>query len=370
MLGIACVSYPVCAQTPLSERVLVIYNASGRDSLSVARYYMAQRGISEINRCRISVTSADSILYEEFEKRVKTPVRKCLETTGKQKILYIVLSYQTPYVVRIGERGFALDQFLADIWDEYSTPTGNGVKSAAHPYFANAGSQARIYAPFLSLADYRKQPGALNIYSVWRLDAPTSDLAKGLVYKALFAETHGLWGKGCFDRQLGRIEAVGDSGTGAGEWDIHRSAEFARAAGFDTTEDDHGAEFGTAPAPLQCTAAALYAGWYSLNHYNDAFTWTPGAIGFHLDSASAANPRGGPNWSANAVLKGITLTSGAVGEPYLEGLAHPDQVFLYLFRGANAGDALLRSTRWLKWMIINIGDPLYRPFAKPAIPGP
>jgi hypothetical protein len=32
--------------------------------------------------------------------------------------------------------------------------------------------------------------------------------------------------------------------------------------------------------------------------------------------------------------------------------------------GANVGDAFLRNTLWLKWMIINIGDPLYRPFAK------
>ena len=128
------------------------------------------------------------------------------------------------------------------------------------------------------------------------------------------------------------------------------------------TEDATPAEFGTAPAPLRCDGAALYAGWYSLGHYNDAFTWVPGAIGIHLDSASAADPRGGTNWSANAVLKGITITSGAVAEPYLEGLVHPDQVFLDLFQGANVGDAMLRSTRWLKWMILNIGDPLYRPF--------
>ena len=61
-------------------------------------------------------------------------------------------------------------------------------------------------------------------------------------------------------------------------------------------------------------------------------------------------------------MKGITITGGAVGEPYLEGLTHPDQVFLDLFLGANVGDALLRSTHLLKWMIVNIGDPLYRPF--------
>src|SRR5712664_3819735 len=63
-------------------------------------------------------------------------------------------------------------------------------------------------------------------------------------------------------------------------------------------------------------------------------------------------------------MKGITVTSGAVAEPFLEGLPHPDQILLYLFQGATVGDALLRSTRWLKWMILNIGDPLYRPFPK------
>jgi len=32
------------------------------------------------------------------------------------------------------------------------------------------------------------------------------------------------------------------------------------------------------------------------------------------------------------------------------------------------GDALLRSTRWLKWMVLNIGDPLYCPFPRGIAP--
>jgi hypothetical protein len=51
-----------------------------------------------------------------------------------------------------------------------------------------------------------------------------------------------------------------------------------------------------------------------------------------------------------------------MAEPFLEGLVHPDQIFLYLFQGANVGDAVVHSTRWLKWMILNLGDPLYTPF--------
>jgi uncharacterized protein (TIGR03790 family) len=282
---------------------------------------------------------------------------------GKQKVLYIVFSYLTPYTVSVQNRGFALDSFIADIWDEYSASRpGNEVQS--HGYFGEAQSQGNVYQPFVSLAAYRGLPRSSNIYSVWRLDAATAELAKGLVDKALVAEANGLSGKACFDLQFGSVDRLPDTGSASGDWDLHQAAVFARRAGFTVVEDDTTAEFGTAPAPPRCDGAALYAGWYSLGHYNDAFTWNPGAIGFHLDSASAQNPRGGPNWSANAVMKGITVTSGAAAEPYLAGLPHPDQVFLYLFQGANVGDAFLRSTRWLKWMILNIGDPLYRPFPK------
>lgn len=349
------------AEIPLEERVLVVYNSSVSESGAVAKYYMTQRKIPKNNTCRIAVTSTTAIGYDEFETRVKAPVRKCLESVGKQKILYIVFSFQTPYLLTVQGRIFSLDQAVADIWDEYS-PAAPADQGAAHPYFADAQSEGNVYLPFVPLATYRDQPRALNIYSVWRLDAANADLARGLVDKAILAETYGLSGKGCFDRQFGPIDRVADNASGSGDWDIHQAAEFAKRAGFTVIEDDQPAEFGAAPAPLRCNGAALYAGWYSLNHYNDAFTWTPGAIGFHLDSASAADPRGGTNWSGNAVIKGITITSGAVAEPFLQGLPHPDEVFLYVFHGANLGDALLRSTRWLKWMIVNIGDPLYRPF--------
>lgn len=200
------------------------------------------------------------------------------------------------------------------------------------------------------------------IYSVWRLDAANASLAKGLVDKAIWAEANGLAGQGCFDRNRGDVEEASDSGYTAAEWDLHRAADFVRQAGFEVTEDDQEAEFGTPPAPLRCDNAAFYSGWYSLNHYNDAFTWNPGAIGYHLDSASALDPRGGPNWSANALIHGITVTSGAVAEPYLEGLPQADGVFRNIFEGGNVGDAFLRNTPALKWMILNMGDPLYRPF--------
>jgi len=299
------------AQAPLNERVLVVYNANERDSRDVASYYMAKRAIPAANKCKIDVSSTDEIKQDEFDSNVKRPVRKCLEQIGKDNILYIVFSYKTPWLLEVGPQTYALDQFTADIWDGV-LPERPANMPDVQPYFGAAQSEGDVYQPFVSLADYRRQANARRIYSIWRLDAATPTVAKGLVDKALYAEAHGLSGNACFDRRTDPVTSVADFGYGAGDWDIHAAAEMARRAGFPVIEDAHAEEFGTAPAPLRCDHAALYAGWYSLNHYNDAFTWNPGAIGIHLDSASATNARGGANWAANFITceqLGIQLVS-------------------------------------------------------------
>jgi len=350
---------------PLNQRVLVVYHANVPESLEVARYYMARRDIPASHQCAITPPDTKSVGWGDFDSSVRGPIRDCLDAVGRDQILYIVFTYQTPYKldqvpIDGGFEARSLDQYIADIWDE-SGPD-DSAELAEHPYFAAAQSQGNFYPPFVSLADYRSQPTALTLYSVWRLDGATADLAKGLVDQAIEAEANGLRGQGCFDRNRGRLDDLPDWSYATADWDLHRAAEFARQAGLSVTEDDQEAEFGTPPAPLRCDDAALYAGWYAYDHYNDAFTWNPGAIGFHLDSASALDPRAGSNWAANALLRGITVTSGSVSEPYLEGLAHPDGVFRNLFEGANVGDAFFRNTAFVKWMVINLGDPLYRPY--------
>ena len=353
----------VQAQVPLNQRVLVVYNSTVPASVSVANYYVSQRGIPVANLCPISPPSTTSLSWSQYVASVKTPVQNCLNAVSAQNILYIVFTYQTPFNVTGSTSPFyyALDQYVADIWDQYAAQDFYPVPSQFHPYYDDAQSQGNVYQPFVSLANYRAQSNALTIYSVWRLDGATQALAQGLVDKAIAAESSGLVGQACLDRNRGPIGSLLDFDYGEGDWDLHQAATFAGMAGFSVTEDPNSAEFGTPPAPL-CPNAALYSGWYSLNHYNNAFTWNTGAIGFHLDSASALNPRSGPNWSANAIIAGITVTTGAVREPYLQGLVRPGGTFRDLLQGANVGDAFLRNTRWLKWMILNLGDPLYRPF--------
>jgi uncharacterized protein (TIGR03790 family) len=331
------------AQVPLNQRVLVVYNSNISASAGVANYYATQRSVPTANLCAISPPSTTALSWSQYLSTVKTPIRNCLNAVGPQNILYIVFSYMTPFTVTGSTSPFyyAVDQYVADIWDQYSQQDFYPAPGQFHTYYDDAQSQGNVYQPFVSLASYRAQRGALTIYSVWRLDGATAALAQGLVDKA--------------------IAYVLDSDYGEGDWDLHQAATFTGMAGFTVIEDPNPQELGTSPAP-PCPNAALYSGWYSLNHYNNAFTWNTGAIGFHLDSASALNPRSGPNWSANAIINGITITSGSVNEPYLQGLVRPGGTFRDLLQGANVGDAFLRNTRWLKWMILNLGDPLYRPF--------
>ena len=354
---------PVRAQNPLASRVLVVFDPSSSDSVNVANHYLAARGIPSGNLCAITPPETATVLpWSTYVSAVQTPIQNCLNTVGPEQILYIVLSYIRPFSL-IAQNGkvYAMDSYVADTWNQYATADAFPYPNQAHPYFAVNQAQGNSYQPLLSFADYRAQPSALQIYSVWRIDGATPALAQGLVDQAIAAEQNGLSGQACLDRAYGPIASQFDAGYGAGDWALHMAAVFAGQAGFSVTEDQDTAEFGTPPAP-DCPNAALFSGWYSLNHYNNAFTWNTGAIGFHLDSQSAADPRTGPNWSANAIEHGITATSGAVAEPFLQGLAQPDGVFLNLLEGANLGDAFLRNEAWIKWMILNIGDPLYLPF--------
>jgi uncharacterized protein (TIGR03790 family) len=354
---------PVRAQNPLASRVLVVFDPSGNDSVNVANHYLAARGIPSGNLCAITPPETATVLpWSTYVSTVQTPIQNCLNTLGANQIFYIVFSYIRSFsLIAQNGKAYAMDSYVADIWNQYATADAFPYPAQAHPYFASNQAQGNSYQPLLSFADYRTQPSALQIYSVWRLDGATAALAQGLIDQAIAAEQNGLSGQACLDRAYGPIASQFDAGYGAGDWSLHMAAVFAGQAGFSVTEDQNSQEFGTPPAP-DCPNAALFSGWYSLNHYNNAFTWNTGAIGFHLDSLSAADPRTGPNWSANAIEHGITATSGAVAEPFLQGLAQPDGVFLNLLEGANLGDAFLRNEAWIKWMILNIGDPLYLPF--------
>jgi uncharacterized protein (TIGR03790 family) len=366
LLSTFLLSLSGCGAEPLNQRVLVVYARNSRDSEAVAKYYARARHIPAANLCAIKLANTEAVLLpaDTYEKEVKQPIANCLDKVGRDRILYIVLAYLRPLRVDPGGlHNYALDSFLADIWDYYTSLIFNPIPNRLHPYYSDNRPKENTYPPFVSLASFREPPDAPVIYSVWRLDAPTPAIARSLVDKAIRTEAaHGPRGQACIDELLDPSSSPYE-GARMGDWDLHRAAQFLSAAGFKVLEDTRPTEFGTPPSET-CPNTALYAGWYKYEHYNDAFTWNPGAIGFHLDSASLLDARTGKSWSVQAIQRGITVTSGAVDEPYVVGLPRADGVFHDLLAGANVGDAFLRNTRFLKWMIVNVGDPLYTPFAR------
>ncbi len=355
------------AADPLAAKTMVVYATNSADSIAVKDHYTAARLISNVCPITLPNVAATSLSEADYNAFVRNPIRNCLTSVGRTNILYIVLAYIRPFHVDANNgQYYALDSYLADAWDQYATQSFNIFPSAAHRYFADNQSQGNYNLPFQTFEAYRASPRSTLIYSVWRLDGATPSIANGLVDRATSAMNN-LTGAVCIDRR-NNLNFTSDFGFGGGEWDLHQAASFLGQAAFQVAEDSDDAEFGTSPAPLTCPSpagpVAFYAGWYSYNNYNGpgVFNFAPGSIGLHLDSFSAGDPRSGPNWVNNGLQAGVTVSSGAVNEPYLQGLTRAGGLARNLLEGANVGDAFLRNTRWLKWMILNIGDPLYRPF--------
>lgn len=356
------------SQSSLANSVLIVYSPSDPNSTAVATHYQSARGIPSANLCAISAPTAANVSYSDYVSLIRNPVRSCLNTVGPQNILYIVLAYLRPLVVQANTtQAYAVDSFLSDIWDQYSTQFFT-VPPAVHRYYAESQSQGNAFLPFQSFAAYRSTARSQLIYSVWRFDGATPAIATAQIDNAMagtnaggpISQVGGSLANACVD-MTAAPQGAADNGYATANWDLFMQAGFLTAAkNFNVVVDSLNTSFGVSPSP-NCLNTGLYTGWYNYGTYNDAFSWDVGSIGWDLDSGALADTRSGPWWGTNAIAKGITVTSGPVLEPYLEGLPRP-AIVRNLLEGANVGDAFLRNTRWLKWMIVNVGDPLYQPF--------
>lgn len=209
---------------------------------------------------------------------------------------------------------------------------------------------------------------------VSRLDAPTVELAKGLVDQALQAERSGLQGTVYFDARGLKAKDATDT-YGAYDQSLRDAAEVVKQRSeYRVVLDDAEATLskrGSAPD------VALYIGWYRLRSYEDAFTFKPGTIGYHMASAEAitVHDRGERGWCKNALERGITATLGSVGEPYLDAFPEPARFTTLLLTGRySLVEVYYLTSRYVSWRMVLFGDPLYnpmrgrsRPAADPAI---
>jgi uncharacterized protein (TIGR03790 family) len=245
----------------------------------------------------------------------------------------------------------SVDSELSVLWldpDEYSL---NGrMPNPLYAWYQGARNRGQ-----------KNETMSFPVLMVSRIDAPTPELAKQMINKAMLAEQSGLSGKVYLDaRGLKPKKALG-----YGDYDqsLRNIADFFKEkTSYPVILENTKKRFqhvGEAPQ------VGVYAGWYRLRHYEDAFTFNPGAIGYHMASGEAVSihkPKE-KGWCKNALQRGITVTIGPTSEPYLDAFPKPAEFFGLMLTGRyTLVEAYYLSTRHASWRMVLFGDPLYNPW--------
>jgi uncharacterized protein (TIGR03790 family) len=368
---------------PSGKEAIVVFNSRMPESKAVAEHYARQRQVPAEQVLGFDLPTAESITRLQFQDSLQKPLAAALEerqlwhiqsnvlhaTTNRpahvawrvvsSKVRYAVLCYGVPLRIleesSIKEEGderlrpelrrnmAAVDSELAllPLIDE-KPPLNGWVDNPAY-----AATNRALLHP------------TNGVLIVARLDGPTADIARGLVDKALTAETNGLWGRAYFD-----LIGAKDGPRKLGDDWIRRGSEICRLMGFETVVDEKSASF---PAGFPMSQIAYYLGWYDENvsgpFAQPTVEFMPGAFAYHLHSSSAASLRTTNQfWAGPLLAKGATATMGCVFEPYLAGT--PDLATFtarFMLLGFSFGEAACASQRFLSWQVTVVGDPLYRP---------
>jgi uncharacterized protein (TIGR03790 family) len=204
-------------------------------------------------------------------------------------------------------------------------------------------------------------PSQPPVIMVSRLDAPAPQLVMDLVDRAMETEQRGLIGRAYIDSR--GLQPDGTVGYGYYDQGLRDLAALLRThSTYPVVLEDTERRFserGEAPD------VAIYAGWYKLRAYEDAFTFNPGAIGYHIASGEAVSihdPKEA-GWCKNALERGITVTLGPTGEPYVDAFPLPNEFFALLLTGRyTLAEAYALTTRYISWRMVLFGDPLYNPW--------
>jgi len=199
------------------------------------------------------------------------------------------------------------------------------------------------------------------ILMVSRLDAPTPALAMQMVDRALATEHSGLDGTVYIDTR-GIHAPPTPLSTAAYDQNMRELAElFRRVTSYPVVLEETERTFQAGAAPN----VAVYVGWYRLRAYENAFTFNPGALGYHIASGEAISVHDPhePGWCKNALERGITATLGPNREPYLDAFPLPGEFFGLLLTGKySLVEAYYLTARYVSWRMILFGDPLYNPW--------
>lgn len=380
--------------------VAVITNSNARDSVQLARYYMEQRGIPAENLVSIDTTSKESCSRKAYDEEIAGPVREFLAgLKGKRDIRCLVTISGVPLKVGAPELTRSEQKALEATRKELATSkerlknlpdSAEGEAKRLKLQIAAIEHQIEVmgkqdhnaavdseltlvmagsyplqrWVPnplFAGFQGRKMQVAKSDVLMVARLDGPSVKVVRRMIDDSLAAEAVGLQGTAYFDARWSQPTSKKQlQGNAFYDNSLHLSAEWVKSKKIEVVLNDQQALFQPGEAP----EAALYAGWYSLARYVDAFDWVPGAVGFHIASQECQTLQGnGKYWCKSMLEDGAAATIGPVGEPYLTAFPVPDLFFRFLTDGHyTLAESYFLSLPYLSWKMVMVGDPLYRPF--------
>ncbi|WP_020589532.1 TIGR03790 family protein [Desulfobacter curvatus] len=374
------------------DEVLVIANRNAAKSPGLAAWYMEKRQIPKENLLQIFIADKETCSRETYLTKIVPPVRRALEKN--RKISAIVTMYGLP--LKISSPGMTkneqirMDRLTAQKKKLEALKEKNGqltedqkktrsqVNKEIKQFKMSMDKMASLDSELMLI---RKDKYTLNFWlpnpfflpwqsrktaidksdviMVSRLDGADADIVKRIVNDSIEAEINGLPGTAYFDARWKDPGQKKVSGYGLYDKSIHNAADRLKKKGVKVVLNDKQELF----QPGECPNAALYCGWYSLANYVDAFTWTKGAVGFHIASSECSTlKRENSNvWCKKMLDNGIAATIGPVGEPYVQSFPLPEIFFDFLIQGQlTLAEAYLVSLPYLSWKQVLVGDPLYR----------
>jgi uncharacterized protein (TIGR03790 family) len=392
--------------TPRETAILV--NSTSPSSVRLGDVYVHLRGVPASHIIRIPVDDKETVSRNDYDELIAKPVRRVLNDFYDKgtKIRCLITTYGIPLKISavkpvimpedeieknsntIKKKQKELDKLLnqkkeSEVIDKKAEKNirrlkkqiqnlkrmlenlkGADTASAVDSELALVligGYSIKGMVPNPLLLANRGKPSRHfgQILMVSRIDAPTPELAEGLIRTAVEVERTGPSGNVYLD-------ARGLKGKGPYalfDQDIRRTAEILSPGFMPVFLDTRPELFGPGEAP----AAALYCGWYSLGKYRDVFKWVKGAVGYHVASSEAVslhNPKR-TYWVKSMIERGVIASIGPVSEPYLSAFPVPSLFFPLLMSGKyTLAEVFAMTNPFLSWRMILVGDPLYNPFKR------
>jgi uncharacterized protein (TIGR03790 family) len=385
----ALVAITGASRADTGDEVVIVYNKRVPESKGVAEHYAERRHVPAGQIFGFDLTTNEVMSRAEYRDKLEKPLAKELEDKKlwhvgseifhgtnhaqdkviwkvvRSKIRYAVLCYGVP--VRINEDS-EIKEAAADTMMPQLRKNGAAVDSEL-ALLPRIEQKYPIVGPikndFYTLTNAALFQPTNGLLMVARLDGPSADIARGLVDKAMEAETNGLCGNAYFD--LRNIIDTNSAYRLGDDWILGAGKICQYYGGYQTIMDTNAATF---PADFPMSQIAFYCGWYD-EHASGPFAqptveFMPGAFAYHLHSFSASTIRSTTQrWVGPLLAKGAAATMGCVDEPFISGT--PDvSIFAgrWIVMGFTYGEAAYACQETLSWQTTVIGDPLYQPFAK------